>query len=219
MKKYLSLILIILSISAFSQKQSLGIKGGIGFSKISKLSFDAIGFRTSFIGGVSYEYSLKNSILLGAELLYMQKGDSQEVTFVFENGGGEGDLQVHVNYLSIPIKAGYSFGGKVSFFTNVGLVPSVLIDSYSKFKDPDTILPNADASGKVDSKEFTSNFELSGLAEVGIDYGVHEHFSLTTALAYHHGITSLTTSNDPHVDLKNYGFYWTFGLKYALKQN
>lgn len=229
MKKYLTLILIVLTSYAFSQGHFVGMKGGLSFSKVRDAVFYAknIDMRKGFTVGLTYEYKLKNNILLGADLLYMQKGYNFDISFTNEEGivVGEGKSHHNYNYISLPLKVGYSIGGKVSGFFNLGIVPALLTDAYYDISDPEGILPNMDEFKKQDIKESTPNFELSGLAEIGANYKINESFLLTTAIAGQYGFTAITNFDNVENSIfdsqdntmKNYGLYWTFGLKYALK--
>ena len=231
MKKYLTLILIVLTSTVFSQGHFVGVKGGVSFTKVRDAVFyeKNIEMRKGFTAGLTYEFKLKNNILLGADLLYIQKGYSADISITNDEGMliGMGRSHPSYNYLSLPLKVGYSFGEKISGFFYIGIVPALLTDAYYGFSDPNNVQQNTDNPGKHDITKYTPNFELSGLAEVGANYKINERFLLTTSLGGHIGFTAITDFgnvensifDDQDNTMKNYGFYWTFGLKYALNQN
>jgi hypothetical protein len=221
MKKYFSLFLIVLSVSLFGQNHFIGAKGGIAIVNVSDALFNVPSMRTSFTGGFSYEYQMKNNFLIGSDLLYIEKGYSTDITMTNDEGITQGTAAInfHFNYISLPLKAGYTFGNKLSGFVYVGLVPALLTNAYYKGSDPNGILDDTGSFPKISAKEYTSKFELSALAEIGADYKISDSFLLTTAIASQYGITPVSNYENHENNMRNIGFFFTFGLKYALSQN
>ena len=222
MKKYLILILVALSSFVNGQGHYFGFKGGASITKVNNVLYaEDAEFRSGFTAGLSYEYKLKNNILLAADFLYMQKGYDFDIAFTNEEGllVGEGKSHMKYDYISLPIKVGYSIGEKLSGFFNLGVAPALLTKAYYDFSDPNGILPEIEEFEGVDITEETPKFELSGLVEIGANYKINESFLLITAIAGQYGFTAITNFDNQENTMKNYGFYWTFGLKYALKQN
>ena len=219
MKKYLILILIALSSFVYGQSHYIGFKGGASLTKVNDISYaDDVEFRFGFTAGLSYEYKLKNNILLAADLQYIQKGYDFDIAFTNDEGllVGEGKSHMKYDYISLPIKVGYSIGERFSGFFNLGVAPALLTKAYYDFSDPNGILPEIEEFEGVDITEETPKFELSGLAEIGANYKINEKFIITTAVTSQYGLTAMTNFDNQDNTIKNYGFYWTVGLKYAL---
>ena len=220
MKKYFIISLLVLSVSLYSQNQFIGAKGGLSFTSVSGFLSDASSRRMSYTLGMSYEYQMNNNFLLGADLLYQQKGYSDYLLFADENGipQGSGRLNYSFNYLSLPIKAGYIYGNKFSGFAYLGFVPAFLTDAYYQASDTEGVLDDSSEISRISAKDYTAKFELSGLAEIGANYQMSHRFLLTTAFTALYGLTHITNYGNSENTMRNMGIFLTFGVKYALSQ-
>ena len=99
------------------------------------------------------------------------------IYFIFKGGykaitGFEGAtyrFEYGYDYIGLPVKSGFSFGQKLKGIVNFGFVPSLLINA--KLFVPEMGLPPKKGSfaQTIDIKEFTSEIDLAGLLELGLD--------------------------------------------------
>jgi len=223
MRKLSILFFVVFALSAFSQNHYLGVKAGFGLTNVSEPNIFAeeVKMQAAFMGGLSYEYLIKKHLLLGADLMYRQNGYSYKISITNSEGmvEGTGRLHNHTNYVSLPLKAGYLFGDRFSGFVNVGLVPAIILDAYYKLSDPNHVVNNPEDIRKISYKEYTNNFELSGLLEIGGNYRINNNFLLSTTLITQYGFTEVLKTTTFNVDMRNDGAYIVFGLKYNLTKN
>ena len=89
-------------------------------------------FKKGFSGGITYEYRLKKYFLFEADLVYSQSGFENDITIVDENGQpvyGTGRLEFQFDYVSLPVKAGFIIGNKISGFRFASPIHKVSIIS------------------------------------------------------------------------------------------
>jgi hypothetical protein len=220
MKKVPFILFIAFSINTFGQKHAIGIQGGLNLTHLTaKESFDDIGFRTGFKGGLAYELKFRDRYQFGAGLLYSQQGFTDKFIFMddFGNVTGESEnFEYNYDYLKLPLKLGYEIGGKLKLVPRVGLVPSILIQA-------EVFLPIFDSEWNIIGKETikttdkVSKFDFAGLLELGFDYGLSEKLWLCSSVAYERSIT--TFSNADYFagnKMRHYGFSLSVGLKRSL---
>lgn len=219
MRKLLLILLTGISINVFGQIHSIGIQGGVNLTNLTGDIFKDSKFRSGIIGGFNYELLFKNNYTIGTDILYSQQGFVDKITFTDEYGnvlGTEPDSKYYYDYLSIPIKFGYTKGQKLKSFIKIGICPSFLLNAEST-------VPKFDSSGdvngyeKVDVKNYVSKFDFGGLLEVGVGYSLKNRIELFSSLT---GRKSLTTfSNSDYFrdsKMRHYGFSLAVGLKYRL---
>lgn len=202
-------LLFSMSFTAFSQSHSWGIQSGIVWSKVSKSSKEGISYRNGYTTGLSYVYTTKKKILLGADLLYIQKGWLEHPYDIH--------WDFRFNYLSIPIKIGIGDrANRLYFAGNVGLAPAWLLVA----KIADTSLADitfTDEQGREIPTKIPK-FDLSALVEVQAGYYVTETFRLGLLLNYQHSIPSLF---DEHFFPEDKGYFDCISLNlkatWALK--
>jgi len=215
MKKIIILIFLLACISVSGQNHFLGVRLGSNFSTVQS-STDILKdaeTKTGFVGGITYEYHLLKFIRLEADLIYTQKGYKLPVSFTNEVGIviGEGYLIAHNDYISLPLKAGVSFGSLLSFFANIGVAPSLLTKAMYK--------SDFEVEGEFDHdvSDRVKDFDISGLAElgVGLNFG---RFNVFINASYEHSFTDYP-DDDYYGDteLRNTGFGVSAGCRYALK--
>ena len=219
MRKLLFILLAAISMNAFGQVHSIGIQSGVNLTNLTGNIFKDSGYRTGFIGGFNYELLIKNKYTIGTDLIYSQQGFIDDQTFPDMNSSMLGNTQnskYYYDYLSIPIKLGYTKGAKLKEFIKIGLSPSFLLSAEST-------IPMFDSAGnltgykKVDVKSNVSKFDLGGLLEIGIGYSLKNRIELFSSLT---GRKSLTTfSNADYFGdskMRHYGFSLIAGLKYRI---
>lgn len=216
MKKIILLILMLACIGVSAQNHFLGIRLGSNFSTVQTSTdiLDDAEIKTGFAGGITYEYRLLKFIRLGADLLYTQKGYKLPVSFTNEVGDviGEGNLIAHNDYISLPVKAGVSFGNFLSFFANIGIAPSLLTKAMYKSDF------GVEGEYEQDVSDQVKTFDISGLAELGLGLNFGR-FNVFVNASYEHSFSNY--SEDPYygdTELINTGFGVSAGCRYALKK-
>ncbi|MCJ8290749.1 MAG: PorT family protein [Crocinitomicaceae bacterium] len=213
----LILVLIVLTaVPVFGQNHYIGLRSGVSLSNvISEDLFNDRDFRTGFIGGLTYEYKFENKFSISIDLVYAQKGFSEDAIFNDETGSII-DLTHSTNfnydYLSIPIKGGFSIGNNFQGFLNLGILPSMLVNAK-------TITSSIGIYGALnqDIAEYVDKFDLGGLLEIGGSYKFKERFLLFSSLTYQQSFTSITNDNYfSDWSIKHNGMTLSVGLKYAL---
>ena len=133
MKSILFPILLFLTFSSFAQNHLIGIKGGACWTNISSNDSDINSyFRTGYTFGLSYENRFKENFLLGADLMYLQRGAKVDAFSLDEVGrviqtSIEGKNEYIYEFIAFPIKGGYIIGDRISGFANIGIVPSYFL--------------------------------------------------------------------------------------------
>lgn len=215
MKNLITLSLLILSISAFGQKQYLGFKGGVSFTNLFINDDPGLNdYRTGINGGLTYEYEFKNNFHIGVDFVYAQKGSKYDAVFM-DNSGKKISSVIHYNYdyLSLPIKGGYSIGNRIEGFLNLGFVPSILVNA--KLRAPGVFVSGSD--GTIDIKDDVRQLDLSGLVEIGGNYEVNERLLLFTSFTYQHSFTQLAAKdNISNSDVRHYGMILSLGVKFGI---
>lgn len=220
MRKLLLILLTGISINAVGQIHLIGIQGGVNLTNLTGNNiFGDSKYRTGIIGGLNYEFLFQSKYTFGADILYSQQGFKDNVTFSDEYGnifGTDSESKFYYNYLTLPIKFGYTTGSKLKGFVKVGACPSVLLKA-------ETTVPTVDSSGNltgyqdVDVKDKVSKFDLGGLIELGAGYVLINNMELFSSLTYRKSLT--TFSNSEYFSdnkLRHYGFSLAIGLKFRL---
>lgn len=144
-KLLLSILLLLISFLSYSQNSKIkyGIQAGLNYSNfrgydipagISSIYSESPAF--AFLGGVNFEYQIKEKLSLKLELSYERK--SQKLKTELESINNSPDLLPEIDeyrakrnndYLVLPIMIKYSFGNKNSFFLNGGPYIGYLLKS------------------------------------------------------------------------------------------
>ncbi|MEI6576506.1 MAG: outer membrane beta-barrel protein [Bacteroidota bacterium] len=220
------LILLLLTFNAFqlgAQNNFVGFKSGVTITNISTSGiFSESDNRIGYIGGLCYEFILNEHFSVGSEILYDQRGFTDDM-FVTDDMGHETDKKVTIkfnyDYISVPIKTGYRFGKKFYGFSNVAVIPSILADAT-------TILPTLDAAMNVIGSEtinVTKNvtkFDCAGLIEIGGGYKLTDMTCLFLSFGFQNSFLSITNTDYLEGDkIYHYGMALNVGLKYALTKD
>jgi hypothetical protein len=219
MKKIFIALFLISSIPLFGQNHVIGLKGGINLTNVNSSIFkDNNDNRTGFNCGLTYEYRLKNNIYIGIDLLYFQKGFTDDMIFTDDTGNPTGEKATFIynyDYLSVPIKGGFLIGDKISGFVNLGVVPSILINA----KTVEPAIEGITNENTIDLTDQVTKFDFGGLIEIGGSYQFKERFEIFSSFAYLQSFTTITNSDyfSGH-KIKHYGMTMSIGLKYILNK-
>ncbi|MBF4470170.1 porin family protein [Flavobacterium sp. HJJ] len=152
-KLFLSILFLLISLLNYSQNSKIkfGIQGGLNYSNfrgydipanISSYYSENPAF--AFLGGLNFEYQIKEKLSLKLEFNYERKSQKSKTTLETINvnvnpdpiSGGFDELRSKRNhdYLVLPIMIKYNFSNKNSFFVNGGpfigyLLKSNLVES------------------------------------------------------------------------------------------
>lgn len=222
MKTLILIIFSISSLSTFGQKHLVGLKYGINSTNIiTDLPFIKLHSQIGFSVGLSYDYLKENHFLFGIDFLYNQRGFGNDIIFRDNLGNPTGEKEAltwNYDYLSFPIRAGYTMGQKLYAFVNIGLVPSFL--TQAKF-----IEPQLDNTGKpigtesIDQTKFVSKFDLAGLFEICGGYKFEKKYWLFTSFSYQQSFNTITNSEYfSNNTMRHVGMTLTLGLKYTIEK-
>lgn len=144
MKKLcLSLIVLLFSILSYSQNSKIkfGVQAGLNYSTfygynlpsgISSVFSEKPTF--AYLGGLNFEYQIKEKLSLKLELNYERKGQKADTYIeITDTDGFTKDynftLKKNYDYLILPIMIKYSFSDKNSYYFNGGPFVGYLIKS------------------------------------------------------------------------------------------
>jgi hypothetical protein len=173
MKKYLlsAALLIAVSISAKAQF-SLGVKGGVNFSKINTDNLkesNLTGYQAGLFARVG------NSLYLQPELYLSGTGGK----FTSSDNGQDYNAKVRFTNLNLPVLVGKSFGEKdLNFRIMAGPVYTYILDKNESL--------SGNASGAVADFGNYKNSTLGYQVGAGVDIG-----SITADLRYEGGLTKV----------------------------
>lgn len=182
-KLHLSLIILLFSILSYSQNSKIkfGVQAGLNYStlygynipsEISSVFPEKPTF--AYLGGLHFEYQIKEKLSLKLELNYERKGQKADtyIEIIPSDGfGGEYNFTVKKNYdyLILPIMIKYSFSDKNSFYLNGGPFVGYLLKSN---------LTNdlVDIEGLENNPDTTTN--LNKRTDFGLSLGFGKTFEL-----------------------------------------
>ena len=219
MRKIITLLIVLFTVPVFGQNHFIGMKGGLNRMNVNSSNFISNNDnRTGFNSGLTYQYILNERFNLGTDLLYFQRGFTNDIVFTDEFGNPTGESatsRFNYDYLSVPLKGGIVIGNKFSGFANLGIVPSLLVDAT-------TITPAIEGVQEETVYNVTdrvTKFDLGGLVEIGANYKITPDFLLSATFGYQHSFTSITNDDYFRIsEVHHYGMVLSFGLKYALKK-
>ena len=216
MKVITLIVLLLTTTEIIAQDHLIGITAGASWTNTTSRDFsNKNNNRQGIKSGITYEYFLKKRFSVEADLIYSQRGFTDDLKISTDEKVTE---KTNYNYLSVPLKIGFNhFKGrnKLFSFAKVGLIPALLIEAKT------TLI--FVANGKVTGKETfniinrVSKFDLAGLAEIGGGYKIENRLWLTTSLIYQHSVTSITnTEYFVNTKIRHNGMTLSLGLQYAL---
>ena len=216
MKYIFLLLLTFVTVTANGQNHFIGVKGGVNWTNVTAKNFVSdINYRTGFAVGLSYDYIFKKNFIVGADILYNQRGFTTDIIFTDEHGnltGQKATMNYNYDYLTIPLKVGYHYGKSFYCFVNIGLTPAILMDAQ-------TIIPKIKflPSEKHDVTDRVNKFDIGGIIEIGVGYKFIDRFWLYSSFSYQNSFTTITNSDYfANSKIRHNGMTISIGLKYAL---
>lgn len=220
MKNAFLIILMISTLKIVGQKHLIGFKVGINKTNIASNNLlNQYDYITGPIAGLTYEYLFKKHFSIGADLMYNQRGFSYDFILIGNIGNPIGEkyrTTYILKYISLPIKTGFNIGTKLYGFTNIGVIPSILVGAKrgSRSFDPDVMIIG---NKTYDVTNQFSKFDFAGLVEIGGGYKFNKRYWLFTSFSYQHSFTNLANTNYfSNSKLTNYGMTIILGMKWSL---
>lgn len=224
MRYIIIIALALLSINTSAQKHVIGISGGVNSSSI-KWQYSEPRNANSFYSmhsGVTYENFINNGFYIGTDLLYNQRGfkDKFYITGPTDGAVGYLDYTYKIDYLSLPLKLGYRTQGNLHAFLNLGIMPSLRVNTFINMGDYHVLEPIemiiSDQQPRIEDKVF----DLAVLAEIGLGYKLNHSFRTFVSAAYQRSITNLKYRRYEGIPAPlygvEYGYMFSVGIKYAL---
>jgi len=216
-KNIFLLLFTFATLTVNGQNHLIGVTGSVNWTNVTANNNFAsdINYRTGFATGFSYDYIFKKNFIIGADILYNQRGFTNDIIFIDENGnptGQKATTNFNYDYLTIPLKVGYNYGKTFYCFANTGLTPAILIDAQ-------TITPKIEflPSEQNDVTDRVNKFDIGGIVEVGGGYKFEDRFWLYLSFSYQRSFTTITSSDYfANLKIRHNGMAINIGLKYAL---
>lgn len=142
--------------------------------------------------GVMGQYDVADWLGVRAELNFQQRGYTMRRT---QYPLQQTQLNYRDNYLTLPVMASFSFGGKkVRGFLNAGVYGGYWLNSHAK----GTVVPDfeeADATSSVDTPvELSSTrdqrLDFGYVGGVGVEYRFHSHWAAQVEARYYYSVVS-----------------------------
>jgi hypothetical protein len=202
------------------QNHFIGIKGGYSWTNIATDAFEIHKTQAGFSTGLTYDFVAKKKFSFSAELLYEQRGfiDELILTTQWNPSGEKYSVPFHFNYFALPLKFGWGFGNKFFGFANIGVSPAMLQKATATLPvfnyNPPNLIHKEDSTVVLTNP---SEFDISGLAEVGCGYKISKKFTVTTSLRYQYSFTSITNKNFyKDYYMNHYQMTLSLSIKYNL---
>jgi len=174
MKKYLLSVALLIAVSIGAKAQiSVGVKGGVNFSKINTDNLNESS-KTGYQAGVFAR--IGNAFYLQPEVYLSSTGGK------FNTSDGNFSAKVNFTNVSVPLLLGHSFGSKdLNFRLMAGPIYTYALDKSESFSD--------NSNGAIADFGHYKNSTLGFQAGGGVDIG-----PITADLRYEGGLTKI--SND-----------------------
>jgi hypothetical protein len=227
MRNIILLFLTIATINIYGQNHYIGIKCGASRTQVKDDNFTESksfkrGFRTGLSFGLTYDYLFKKYFNAGADIIYNQRGFTNDIIFTDDLGNPTGKIlktKLNYDYVTIPLKVGFNYGKTIYGFINIYVTPSILIDAKTVTPTADyiQIQGNIIPSVKSPNPNNANKFDIGGLFDIGCGYKFKERFWLFTSLSYQQSFTTITNSKYfANREIMHYGMTLNLGLKFAL---
>ena len=185
--------LFVCALSAKAQQKYIGVTGGVNWSNAIKTGFVKNAYdRFSYHSGLTFNYMFTNGLQIAADAIYIQKGFEPKIIFTDNQGNEIGTSRIlsAYNYVSIPLKVGYTVGTDFCAFVNIGVIPSFLAKARYSFD-----LPLPAGKQENDLTEYVQKFDLGAVIEIGSSYHLSDNFSVQVRLGYQQSFTTFTTKD------------------------
>lgn len=183
-KLLLSISFLLISMLNYSQNSKIkfGIQAGLNYSTFwgynlpSEIkSYYSENPAFAFLGGINFEYQIKERLSLKLELNYERKSQKTktEIEMIYDGSYDPDDLLSDVDeykakknndYLVLPIMLKYNFGNKDSFFVNGGPFIGYLLKS--------NLEESLNQDGSVKESQTTETTDSNNKTDFGLSIGL-----------------------------------------------
>lgn len=210
-KGLLALLVMLLSASNLMAEWRVGATVGAVNNRLSidtQYQYDwRYDSRWGVQAGVSGQYNFRDWLGVRANLAFQQRGYTQRRT---EKYATPNSYHYRDNYLVLPVMASFSFGGeKLRGFLNLGVYGGYWLNSQVHGKATNLSIE----STQNDPYKFDESIDLSGVqyqrwdfggvAGVGIEYRINEHWATQIEARYNYSIIS---KKKQYQELKDYQY-------------
>jgi hypothetical protein len=158
MKKVIFILTFsLIALTSYGQnKVKFGFNSGLNYASLRGNAYaDNLTANFSYLGGLSFEYFLKENLSIGANLNYENKTikDNTYIYLIDQNGFGErvkNDAKIKYNYLVLPVYVSCYFTPKKNFYVNGGLFVGYLLNSKFTSKRFNDTTDTSDKNKKAD---------------------------------------------------------------------
>lgn len=182
MKKVILMSFAACLLTLAGKAQYLGIKGGLDLSNLNVDKVDDENMRVGYHFGAFFNLPISDAFAIQPEVLYATKGakmDYKQDLGIF--GSIEGNAQLHLDYIDIPILAVFRLGD--NFELNVGPYFGFLANSKYKFEG------SFDADGDINNDKFKNlDYGLVGGLAINID-------AIQLGARYNYGLQKIQDSD------------------------
>ena len=223
MRQVFILILILTSSQVSGQTSLVGIKIGAIKANVRSKELSKMNYLIAVSGGSTFDYFLNKHFSLGADFIYEQRGFSNDIIFTDDQGNPidqKATIKFWYEYYSIPIKVGFKFGNKLYGYSNIGIIPSFLINAETK-------VPVIKSQNEVSTSEWVvsnvtksvTRFDMSTFFEIGLGYKLKNNLWPYTSCSFQNSFTQFSNAKYfSSSELKHYGMIWSVGLKCKLSK-
>lgn len=172
----------------YSSNVSVGVRGGVDFSKVFFNPAVKQSMAMGMTGGVMVRYIEENHFGLIGELNFVQRGWAEN----FE--GAPYDYKRTLNYVELPVMAHIYFGRRGKFFFNAGpLVALYLGDSVKSNFDPQQMatLPDFPLSNRMNEQmqlDVNQKFDYGICAGLGAEFNLNRRNSISLEARFYYGL-------------------------------
>lgn len=220
MKTLITIIIVLINLTAISQIHYLGLKGGVNWCDQSGDFLKNTESVRRFSFGLDYGFKFKNNLKIGGNILFSQTGFKDPLIFTDEFGNPTDKDPVYTeflyDYLSIPIKVGYEYGNKGFVYGNIGIATSFLLNAKTSSPAFNEYFEEVGRS-EFDVTNNVAPIEVGGIIEVGFGYTFLENLSVYLEGSFHHGFTTISTNEYfKGKTILNYRASANIGIRYKL---
>lgn len=197
MKKllFISLFITFLFGQVYGQTLTLGVKAGPTVSGLLYSDSPKTGHRFGFSAGVSLLKPISDNKQLGVELIYDQRGYSDQIAFTNIEGAYAGILKFTFlfDYIALPCYVRFHSSKDVQWFLDLGVSPSYLISTRIESHSVD-LNGNIGPLTKVKFDPYPFNlrrFDFSALVGGGVQFKIIDNTTIELNLRYTNGLISL----------------------------
>jgi opacity protein-like surface antigen len=208
MKKIITTLLIFSGFYsvAFAQTKNtaeLGINigyngAGVAYSGGNETS----DYTSGFNAGVSGEFYFSDRWSIQGKLSYDQKGWGNGF-LAFEDGTEIDGINVHLNYLTIPVTAKWHFGRQRNWYLNFGPYAGILLNAN-------------ESSNSADIKEAFNTADFGLALGIGVKIPISNRMKFIIEYDGQAGITNIF-KDSPDVTVQNVRSSFNIGLAFPLK--